>query len=317
MVIAIIQPLLLNSQVQKKLFQPIKALGHSLIEKDCRKKEDDTIIEFAKDAEVIIMANMPISEKVINALPKLKMISVAFTGVDHIPLELCHKKNITICNAQGYATRAVCELVFGLLFSVYRKISNADQALRKGETSAAYFGTELWGKTFGIIGAGSIGEEVAKIALAFGCKVLAYSQPARPELEKLGIKMTNLTTLLKESDIVSLHVPLLESTKHMLNKEKLALMKPSTVIINTARGPLIDNEALTEALLNKQIAGAGLDVFDMEPPIPPDYCLLKVQDNIVVTPHIAYGTTESFIKRGQIVFDNVIHWLKGNPINVK
>jgi len=317
MKIAILEPLNVSDKIIEDMFVPLKAAGHELSISNLRGKSGAAIIAAAQDAEVLIIANMPISETVINSLPALKMISVAFTGVDHLPMALCNQKGIVISNSQGYASRAVVELVFGLLFAVYRKIVKADAATRAGELGGAYFGTELYGKTFGIIGAGSIGGEVAKVALAFGCNVAVFDTVARPDLEELGIKMTDMESVLKESDVISLHVPLLDSTRGLINKEKLKMMKSSAVLINAARGPVVDNQALAAALLSVEIAGAGIDVYDMEPPIPADYCLLQVTDNVVYTPHTAFGTTESFIKRADIVFANIIKWTEGTPQNLK
>ncbi|MDY7028543.1 MAG: NAD(P)-dependent oxidoreductase, partial [Spirochaetota bacterium] len=317
MKIALIQPLLVSEEELEKQFAPLRKAGHELVYRDCRGKSDEDIIDFAGDCEVLMLANMPLSAAVVEGLPKLKMISVAFTGVDHIPMALCSEKGITVCNSQGYATQAVVEMVFGLIFAVYRKIVAADRATRNGESNADYFGTELSGKTFGVIGAGAIGANVAKTALAFGCKVIAFDTTERPELEGLGIEMRSMDAVLRESDVLSLHVPLVDSTRGLISREKLSLMKKSAVLINASRGPVVDNEALTDALLKKDIAGAGIDVYDMEPPIPADYCLMKVQENVVFTPHTAFGTTESFIKRAAIVFDNVRLWIEGTPQNLK
>ena len=317
MKIALIQPLLISEEELAKQFAPLRKAGHELIYRDCRGKNDAEIIDFARDCEILMLANMPLPAAVVEGLPKLKMISVAFTGVDHIPMDLCREKGIAVCNSQGYATQAVVEMVFGLIFAVYRKIVAADGATRSGETNAAYFGTELSGKIFGVIGAGAIGGEVAKTALAFGCQVIAFDTTDRPELEKLGIEMRSMDEVLQESDVVSLHVPLIDSTRGLISRDKLSLMKKSSILINASRGPVVDNQALTEALIEKNIAGAGIDVYDMEPPIPADYCLMKVQENVVFTPHTAFGTTESFIKRAAIVFDNVQLWIDGTPQNLK
>jgi len=208
-------------------------------------------------------------------------------------------------------------MVFGLLFAVYRKIISADQATRSGESGSLYFGTELNGKIFGLIGAGSIGSEVGKIAKAFGSRVLAFNPSPRPELEKEGIEMISFEEVIETSDIISVHVPLLDSTKGLIGRKEFSLMKPDAVFINTSRGPVVDNEALTDALINGSIAGAGIDVYDTEPPLSPNYCLLRVKNNAVFTPHTAFGTTESFIRRAGIVFQNISMYLAGTPQNVK
>ncbi len=153
------------------------------------------------------------------------------------------------------------------------------------------------------------------IAWVFGCKLLAYSRTVKPALEQKGVHFVSLEELLRESDIVTLHVPCTDQTRGMIGKEQLALMKPTAVLINTARGPVVDNAALADALNAGQIAGAGLDVFDMEPPIPQDYPLLHAK-NTVLTPHAAFATKEAMIARAHITFDNVTGYLDGKQINV-
>ncbi|MPN05242.1 Hydroxypyruvate reductase [bioreactor metagenome] len=184
--------------------------------------------------------------------------------------------------------------------------------MRERGTKDGLVGFELEGKTFGVIGLGAIGTRVAKIAQAFGCNVIAYSRSFK-RID--GVMFTELDTLLETSDIVSLHVPLNDKTRCLINKEKLALMKPNAILINTARGPVIDSDALAEALREGRIAGAGVDVFEIEPPLNPAHPLLNAS-NVIATPHIAFATKEALVKRAVIVFDNVAKWLAGAPQNV-
>ncbi|MEL7597024.1 MAG: NAD(P)-dependent oxidoreductase, partial [Clostridiaceae bacterium] len=186
---------------------------------------------------------------------------------------------------------------------------------REGKTKAGLVGNELYNKTLGLIGTGAIGRRVGQIGKAFGCKVLGYSRTERQDAKDIGITYTSLEELLKESDIISLHVPLTDETKLLINKERIDLMKPSSILINVARGGVVDSEALAEALNNDQIAGAGIDVFEMEPPIPQEHPLLNAK-NVVLAPHVAFATDESMLRRAEITFDNITEWLKDKPQNV-
>ena len=269
-------------------------------------------IERAKDADIVVIANMPLSGEVISACPKLKFIDVAFTGVDHVDLKTAKTQNIAVSNAAGYSTQAVAELSVGIMLSLLRHVPEVDKRCRNGGTKDGLVGSELGGKTVGIVGTGAIGTRTAEICRAFGCKVLGYQ---RHKVENSFIEYVPLETLLAESDIVSLHCPLNDSTKHMINKERIALMKPSAILINVARGPVVDSAALAEALNNGSIAGAGIDVFENEPPLDEAHPLLHSK-NTLVTPHVAFATKESMSIRANIVFDNINAWLAGKQENV-
>ena len=252
--------------------------GHELVTYDSRPTNDEEIIKRSSDSDIIVLTNFKISANVINNCPNLKMISVAFTGFDHIDLKTCNAKNIVVCNAAGYSTDSVAELSIGLMISVLRKIVWGDKKVRELSTRERFLGTELKGKTVGVIGTGTIGLAAIKLLEAFGCKVIAFSRTKKP-----GINYLELDELLSQSDIVTLHVPLNEKTNKMINENNLKLMKPSSIIINTARGAVIDNDALADALINKTIAGAGLDTVDMEPPLPENYKLLSAPNTVIKT----------------------------------
>ena len=291
----------------------LKKAGHEFAAYE-KNTDPDVCIERAKDADVIMIANMPLPGKVIRNCPKLKFIDVAFTGVDHVDVDYCKSRGIWLSNASGYSTNAVAELAFGLMVAVSRKIIACDQATRSGRDKTDLIGFELAGKTLGIVGTGAIGLKTAEIGKAVGCRVVAYSRSQRPEALAMGIEYLSLETLLQESDIVSLHVPVTPDTKGLIDATRLSLMKPSAILINTARGPVVDSQALATALRAGRIAGAGLDVFDTEPPLPEEQPLRDCP-NTVVTPHVAFATQESMVKRAVIVFDNVRQWLNGSPIN--
>jgi len=199
-----------------------------------------------------------------------------------------------------------------LVFAVMRKIVEGDRASRNLGT--CMIGHELFGKTFGIIGTGRIGSEVARIANAFGCKVIAYSRTNRKENEKI-VEYVSLDKLIRESDIISLHVPLNDETRMLIDERKISMMKRSAILINTSRGLVIDSKAVARALLEGRLAGLGADVLEVEPPYPVDHPLLN-SPNTVITPHVAYATYEALEKRAKIAFENVLKYLEGKPQNV-
>ena len=292
-----------------------EAIGHSFTFFENRSEDENSIIERAKEAEILIVSTIRLSERVIHSCPNLKMIAVAFTGCDHIPLELCREKGITVSNAAGYSTRAVAELTIGLMIDLMRRITLLDAETRQGKDRNGFWGRELSGKTVGIIGTGSIGLNVARILQAFGCRIVAYSRSINPKAIEQGIQYLTLDEVLSVSDIVTVHTPLTPQTKSLIGERELGLMKPSALLINTARGGVVDQQALAKALLGKKIAGAGLDVFEKEPPLPVDHPLLKTPNTIVV-PHIGYATEEAIHDRAEIVEANILAFLKGTPVNL-
>jgi len=277
---------------------------------------EDEIMLRASVADVLLIVNSPLSAKVIKSAKNLKMISVAFTGVDHVDAAACREKGIVVCNAQNYSTITVAELVFGLILSVLRNIIPCDKVIREGKTKDGLVGSELYGKTMGIVGTGAIGRRVAEIAKVFGCKLLGYDTSENLEAKKLGITFVDLERLLKESDVVTLHTPLTDKTEKMMNQDRINMMKPTSILINAARGPIVDSYALARALNEGKIAGAGIDVFEIEPPIPIDHPLISAK-NAILTPHIAFAAKESLLRRAEITFNNIMAWINGKPENVK
>ncbi len=271
-----------------------------------------TLIERSKDADIVVLSNFKYPREVIEACPKLKMICVAFTGVDHIDAACCKERGIMICNCAGYSTSAVADLVFGMLITLARNIIPCNEVVRKGGTKDGLVGFELEGKAFGIVGTGAIGLRVASIAQAFGCNVYAYS---RTRKDIPGITYVSLDELMATCDIVSLHVPSTPATKGLINADNLALMKPGAILINTARGPVVDSEALAAALTEGRLAGACIDVFEDEPPLDPSHPLLHAP-NVIATPHVAFATKQAFEKRAVIVYENIRCYLDGHPQNV-
>lgn len=312
MKLVIIEPL--GVAKEKLLDLATATLGNQveIIYYDTRVTDTVELIKRGKDADIIAVSNLPLNSEVIEGCPNLKMLAVAFTGVDHIAVDTCKAKGITICNCAGYSNAAVSDLVFGMIVALYRNMVSCNEVVRQSGTKDGLIGFELEGKKFGIIGTGAIGLRTANIAKAFGCEVYAYSRTVK---ENTGLIYTDLDTLLQTCDIISLHVPLNAHTKHLINAQKLALMKPNAILINTARSPVVDSQALADALNSHQITGAGIDVFEMEPPVPSDHPLLH-SINTIVTPHVAFATKEALEKRAVIVFNNILNYLNGSPTNI-
>ena len=315
MKIVVMEPLGVALEKINALAAALQAAGHEFVYYTIKETQQDKLLARVQDADIIMLANQPLSAEIINACPKLKMLSVAFTGVDHVALAACRARNILVCNAAGYSTNAVAELTFGLAISVIRNIVPCDARCRRAETKDGLVGFELFGKTFGVVGTGAIGARVAKIAAAFGCRVLAYSRTEKQELVDAGVQYVSLEELLEQSDFVSLHVPLTDATRGLINAEAIAKMKHGAVLLNTARGPVVDSAALAEALNAGKLAGAGIDVFEGEPPIAKDHPLCSAK-NTVLTPHVAFASREALETRADIVFANIEKWLAGAPQNI-
>lgn len=266
-----------------------------------------------RDAEVMILANMPMPAEVIRACPKLKFIDVAFTGVDHVGLDAARERGIAVSNASGYSNEAVAELVLGMVLSMARNLRQVEDRCRAGGIKDGLVGWELKGKTVGVIGLGKIGSRTAQLFHAFGCEVLAQSRTRHEGIPEY-IEQVSQEELLHRSDIVVLHCPLNDSTRGLINAEKLAMMKPSALLVNVARGPVVNEADLAAALEKGVIAGACLDVFDKEPPLDPESPILQAP-NTLVTPHVAFATEESMSLRAEVVFENLSNWMEGNQSN--
>ncbi|MGI6451122.1 MAG: NAD(P)-dependent oxidoreductase [Desulfitobacteriia bacterium] len=315
MKIVILESLSISDEELTKLTKPLIDSGHEIVSYQDGKTDEATLKTRVKDTDILVVANMPLSGEVIDAAKNLKFISVAFTGYDHIDLDKCKEKGIKVSNAGGYSTNSVAELTFGLMIGLLRNIVILDGVVRKKGTRKGYGQSDLKGKTLGILGTGEIGSAVAELGLAFGCNVIAYSRSEKPELINKGVRYMPLEEVLKISDIVTIHMPLTNETKGMINKDRLGLMKPTSLLINTGVGSIVDNNALAKALEDGTIAGAGIDRVDMEPPIPTDYPLLNAPNTIIV-PHIGFATKEALVRRAEITFNNIVKWEKGEQENI-
>lgn len=308
MKITCVEPLGISQEQFEKLEREFAAHGHSFDYYIDRKEDAATLATRMHEAEVAIISNIKLPTSVLEQCPRLQYLSVAFTGLDHIDLAYCKAHNILVQNAAGYSTTAVSELAIGLMLDLLRQVTYFDGAIRRGEGRGMYLGRELKGKTVGVVGTGAIGTAVISLLKAFGCKVLAYNRSEHPDVKELGASYVSLEHLLKDSDIVTLHVPLTSETQHLIGANELKIMKPSALLINTARGNVCNIEAVAEALRKCVILGAGFDVYENEPPLPNNHPLLNAP-NCICVPHIGYASREAFDIRANIVFDHVRQYL--------
>jgi len=296
---------------------PVNALGKVTV---YDRSSPDQIIERAIDADAVLVNKVILNESVLSQLPKLRYIGVCATGYNNIDINSTNKYGIVVTNVKAYGPASVAQHTFALLLALVNHIELHSQSVRNGDWATSedfcYWKTplvELAGKTIGLVGLGDIGSQVAKIASAFGMKVIAYRK--NPEqTHNTDIEMVSMKTLFKQSDVISLHCPLTEETKDLINAERLLWMKPTAYLLNTGRGPLINEEDLANALKNKTIAGAGLDVLSCEPPRTDNP--LITAPNCVITPHIAWASFEARKRLLQMVADNLSAFMEGEATNV-
>lgn len=296
-------------------------LDFSVLSSDVTVYDDTTeqqLLERIQGADIIVTKEMPVSAEMIQKFPEsVKLICEAGTGYNNIDLEAVRKKGITVCNIPAYSTERVAHTAIMMILNLSSAMQVQMKMLACGNhdnftRNLQVPHVEINGKTLGVIGAGHIGRKVIQIAQALDMNILVYTRT--PKEDEKGIRYVSLEELLKNSDYVSMHCPLTESTKHMINKESLSLMKPSAFIINTSRGALIDEAALIEALENGTIAGAGLDVQEAEP--PEETNPLYTMDQVLLTPHMGWKGLETRQRLVSILADNIKQFMDGNPINV-
>lgn len=297
------------------------ALDFSILSNDVQVYEDSTNAELIKriqGARVVVTKELPVSADLLSQFPDtVELIVEAGTGYNNIDLDAAKKKGITVCNIPAYSTERVAHTVIMMILNFASTMQQQIGMLAKGNRSnfTKYLQvshTEVNGKTLGVVGAGHIGMEVIKVAKALGMNILVHTRT--PKADGDGIRYVSLDELLENSDYISLHCPLNDQTKHLINKKTIGKMKPNAVIVNTGRGPLINERDLCEALAAKRIAGAGLDVQEVEPPAEdsPLYTL----DNVIITPHMGWKGLETRQRLVGIIRDNVQAFFKGEPINV-
>lgn len=276
------------------------------------------VVERIGDAEVIYTNKTVIGKDVMDACPNLKLISVLATGYNVVDTAYAREKGITVCNVPAYSTRDVAQLVFALLLEICHHVGHHSKTVFEGKWQNNpdfcywdYAPMALYGKTMGIVGFGQIGQATAKLAEAFGMKVLVHSRTAKPES---GFQFTDLDTLLKNSDVVSIHCPLFPETQGLIRKETIAKMKDGAILLNTGRGPLIDEADVAEALKSGKLYAAGMDVVSKEP-ISAENPLLSAP-NCFITPHIAWATKDARIRLLDVSAENLRQFKKGTPQNV-
>ena len=298
-----------------------QALDFSVLSSDVQVYDDSTneeLIERIQGARVVVTKELPVGADLLSQFPDtVKLIVEAGTGYNNIDLNVAKERGITVCNIPAYSTERVAHTVIMMILNFASTMQKQIGMLAKGDRSnftkhLQVSHTEVNGKTLGVIGAGHIGMEVIKVAKALGMNILVHTRT--PKADGDGIHYVSLDELLENSDYITLHCPLNDQTKHIINKEAIGKMKPSAVIVNTGRGPLINEADLCEALLSKRIAGAGLDVQEVEPPAEdsPLYTL----DNVIITPHMGWKGLETRQRLVGIIRDNVQAFFKGEPINV-
>ena len=295
----------------------LKELGEVTVYERTRREE---IAGRAADADIVLTNKVVMDREMMALLPRLKYIGVLATGYNVVDIEAAREKDIIVTNVPAYSTESVAQMVFAHLLTVTNRTEHYAQQNRLGRWAEnrdfCYWDTELTelaGKTMGIVGLGHIGRRVAEIALAFGMQVKAMTSK-KPEELPAGIQKAELQSLLASADVVSLHCPLTEGTRHLIHRETLRLMKPSAILINTGRGPLVDDEALAEALNEGQLRAYCADVVTEEPP-KADHPLLHAP-NAFITPHIAWATVEARKRLLQTAIGNVEAFVNGHPVNV-
>ena len=301
--------------LEEEHIEKLRSIGDVEIFKDMPKNSEELKRRIG-DADIAIVGWSHLTEEILKAVEKLKMVSIWATTCHYVDLKTARERKIVVTHVPGYATEAVAEHVFALLLASARKLLLADKHVRRGEFDWRPFrGLELAGRTIGVIGTGAIGCRVAEIAKAFKMRILAFDKyPNFERAEEIGMKYVDLQTLLRESDVITLHVPLTPETEGLIGKSDIDFMKEGCVLINTSQGKVIDEKALIEALKSRKIAYAGLDVFEEEPP-PKDNPLFKLE-NTVLSPHIGFHTLEAAKRCTEICIDNIVKFIEGQPQNL-
>ncbi|HYB68504.1 MAG TPA: NAD(P)-dependent oxidoreductase [Candidatus Acidoferrales bacterium] len=301
--------------LEEKHVKRLRSLGDLKVFDD-RPRTSEELKERLREAEVVIVGWSNVTRSVMDSAGRLRMISIWATTCHYADLEAARERGIVVTHVPGYATEAVAEYTFALMLAAVRRLILADEAVREGKFDWRPFaGSELAGKTLGVVGTGAIGCRVAEIGRALRMHVLGFDKyPNLKKAEEVGMTYADLRTLLAESDVVTLHVTLTSETEKLLGKKEIAAMKDGAVVINTSQGRVIDQEALVEALRSGKLSYAGLDVFEDEPP-DKNNPLFRL-GNTVVSPHIAFNTVEAEARCTDICIDNVAKFLEGKPQNI-
>ena len=275
---------------------------------------DEEFSAHAKDADVLVINKVKLNESNLPKAPRVKLICLAATGFDNVDLDYCRKRGIGVCNVVGYSTQSVAQLTLSMALSLYTNLSQFTDFVRSGEYTKCGLANrltpvyhEIAGKTWGIVGYGNIGKQVARVAEALGCRILVYT---RTPVE--GVECVDFDTVCQKSDILSLHVPLNENTRNLLDKEHIAMLKKNAVVINVARGAVTDEAALADAVLKGSIGGLGVDVYSKEP-FDTDHSFNKIKHlpNVLLTPHMAWGGYETRVRLLGEIRENIMAFYSG------
>ena len=283
---------------------------------DSRPTNDQELLERIVDAEAVINIRVSVhfTRWVLERCPRLKLVTIWAVGKDNADLEAAEELGITVCNTPGYAAEGVAEHTLALALAVARHIVSNDRRIREGGWAKERVG-QLYGKTLGVVGAGPIAKRVVKLSKALGMHVIAWTlHPSKARARRLGAEFVELDELLRRSDVVSVNIALSDKTKGLIGRRELAFLKPTAIIVNTARGAIIDEGALLECLESKRIAGAGLDVFSQEP-LPAGHLFTRL-DNVVLSPHAGALSLETSLAGLEIAVANIEHFLERRPTNV-
>ena len=297
--------------VREEIARTLESRGCRLAEREIvYPVTEDHLCELIRDVDGLVTGLEPVTKKVLEHANRLKVISTSGVGYDHIDVDEASRRGIAVCICAGCNNHSVAELAVGMMIALSRRILEADRAMRRGEWRS-FFGQELWGKTLGVVGLGRAGKSVALLGRAFGMRLLAYD--IRWDIafaNEYGISYVPLERLLRESDYVSLHVPLTPQTRSLIDEDAISLMKPTAYLINLARGPVVKQSALVDALRAGRIAGAGLDVFEVEPVTDNPFIEF---DNVIMTPHLGGSTQEALERTLFLALTNVTNVLNGLP----
>lgn len=296
-------------------FEKWEALGELTVYKST---PEDEVIPRLKDSDIAIINKVKMTDEVIKSLPKLKLICVTATGYDNISLSACKERGVALCNVKGYSTHSVAQVTMSLVLSLMTHLTEYCDSVKNGEYQKSGIENrltpvfhEICGKTFGVVGLGNIGKQVAKIAEAFGCKVLCFKRTPDP-----NYCCVDLETLLKNSDIVTLHLPLSDQTEKIIGEKELSLMKPNAILVNVSRGAVTDEKSVADAIKNHIIGGFATDVYSVEP-IENISPLNEIKDfeNVLLTPHMAWGAYESRIRCIEEIAQNISAFIRNEKRN--
>ncbi len=296
-------------------FEVWQALGNLTV---YQTTQPEDIIPRLKNTDIAILNKVKITKEILNSLSDLKLICVTATGFDNIDTAACKEKGIAVCNVKGYSTHSVAQVTVTLALALMTHLPEYAKYVRQGKYTASGVQNcltpvfhELYGKTWGIVGLGNIGKQVAKVATAFGCKVIGYKRTPDNEYET-----ADLETVLRQSDIVSIHLPLTNQTKEIINKDTLSLMKKSAILINVARGAVTNEQDVATAIKNGTIGGFGTDVYSFEPmPANSPFISISEMPNVILTPHMAWGAYESRVRCVNEIAENIKSFISGDTRN--